>query len=348
MVSDDTYTWWLTSQNAVLPFGGLTQLPASVGCAISTHAITPITPPSPPQAHPLLHLFAQSRRSVPGADSPVGHNRCCARQMAAAGMPGSPSPVRTGLFRPAASAGPPMALADEERLASRYSHFLSIMEDAGTAQPFLGPFSAVRVHTQGRTGAAAVQGDSGPRSRGYAGSTVGASAGFGGAHRELAGDATLATLTYLQQLYGSQVDEMIVQRAAPPVALPVVAHTPGVFGGSLLTSAAGESTAWADLETILNEMQSAIREVSAASSSAVSGRDSALSVSGGGCTPWQPAGGGDDASSHTLKTHAAQLDALEESLDQVESGLGVSLSCLLRFVCPLRGGDCAFWDERGG
>jgi hypothetical protein len=152
----------------------------------------------------------------------------------------------------------------------------------------------------------------------------------------------------LQQLYGSQVDEMIVQRAAPPVALPVVAHTPGVFGGSLLTSAAGESTAWADLETILNEMQSAIREVSAASSSAVSGRDSALSVSGGGCTPWQPAGGGDDASSHTLKTHAAQLDALEESLDQVESGLGVSLSCLLRFVCPLRGGDCAFWDERGG
>ncbi len=231
------------------------------------------------------------------------------------------------------------------------------MEDAGTAQPFLGPFSAVRVHTHGRTGAAAVQGDSGSRSRGYAGSTVGASAGFGGAHRELAGDAThrelagdatLATLAYLQQLYGSQVDEMIVQRAAPPVALPVVAHTPGVCGGSLLTAAAGESTAWADLETILNEMQSAIREVSAASSSAVSGRDSALSVSGGGCTPWQPAGGGDDESSHTLKTHAAQLDALEESLDQVESGLGVSLFCLLRFVWPLRGGDCAFWDERGG
>jgi hypothetical protein len=229
--------------------------------------------------------------------------------------------------------------------------------DAGSAQ-FLGPFSAVRVHTHGRTGAAAVQGDSGSRSRGYAGSTVGASAGFCGAHkRELARDATAlsrrelagdATLAYLQQLYGSKVVEMMDRRAAPPVALPVVAHTPGICGGSQLTAAVGESTAWADLETILNEMQSAIREVSAASSSAMSERDSALSVSGGGCTPWQPARGGDDASSHTLKTHAAQLDALEESLDQVESGLGVSLFRLLRFVCPLRGGDCEFWDVRGG
>ena len=355
MVSEDTYTWWPTSQNAVLPFGGFTQLPASVGCAKSTHASTPMAPPSPPQAHPLLHLLAQSCRCVPGADSPVGHNRCSARQMAKAGMPCFPSPVRTDRSRPAATAaGPPNIL--DSRMTSVASGCLEVVRrcsavlqvdkmigmnaDSGS-QLFLGPFSAVRVHTHGRTGVAAVQGDSDSRSRGYAGST----GGFGGAHsRELAGDATLV---YLQQLHGV-APSTLARRAGPPMALPVVAHTPGVCGGSQLTAAAQESTAWADLETILNEMQSAIREVSAASSSAVSERDSASSVLGGGCTPWQPAGGGDDASSHTLKTHAAQLDALEESLNQVESGLGVSLFRMLRFVCPLRGGDRAFWGERGG
>jgi hypothetical protein len=218
--------------------------------------------------------------------------------------------------------------------------------DSGRAnvrpQLFLGPFSAVRVHTHGRTGAAAVQGDSGSRCREYPGSTVGAIAGFGGAHSR--GHAVDATLAYLQQLHGS-APSALARRAAPPVDLPVVAHTPGICGGSRRAEESTASThthtgGWADLETILNEMQSAIREVSAASSSAVSGRDSASSVRGGGSTPWKP-GGGDDAKSYTHKTHAAQLDALEESLNQVESGLGVSLFRLLRFVCPLRGRDAA-------
>ena len=173
---------------------------------------------------------------------------------------------------------------------------LRAMAGQDRGAPFLGPFSAVRLHTHGQTGRLL---------------PVTAGAGGGGAPGAWnTGDATLA---YLRQLQGYDSAPLLSQRPVPqadpsapdacgqmPAARPPPPETDGENGAC--------SAAWLAMEQVLENMQSAVREVSAASS-----REHAA-VSQSIDTPLPAAVG----------AHTAQLDALEQSLEQVQSGLGVS------------------------
>jgi len=178
--------------------------------------------------------------------------------------------------------------------------------------PFLGPMSAVRLHTHGQTGR-----------------LLPATAGAGGGGAPGAWNTGDATLAYLRQLHGSAPPSPQADARAPavcgrmPAARPPPHEWAAAAAEALPADGANVSTAWLEMEQVLQSMQSAVREVSAASSM-LAGGDFASSVrrERAPVSRCRPAVVG--AAYACDQTHTAQLDALEESLDQVESGMGVS------------------------